>query len=84
MNVEMEKEMQIVVQSPPSKVEVPDGWLVEQRPRPSNPNHIDRVRATLLFFSLPLILQHASSIQRLHSLNITIIREKKKICTVSI
>lgn len=36
-----EKELQIVVQSP-SKVEVPDGWLVEQRPRPSNPNHIDR------------------------------------------
>lgn len=37
-----EKELQIVVQSPSSKVEVPDGWLVEQRPRPSNPNHIDR------------------------------------------
>lgn len=31
----------------PSKV--PDGWLVEQRPRVSNPNHIDKVTPSFLF-----------------------------------
>jgi len=46
-----EKELKIVIQSP-SKVEVPDGWLVEQKPRPSNPNHIDRVGNPSFLFQL--------------------------------
>jgi len=46
MDSEMEHNLNLMNISP-SKV--PDGWLVEQRPRLSNPNHIDKV--TLLFYS---------------------------------